>query len=172
MTTYYAEKTVINNNPRQRTNEDNLFCFAEGIDLFIALNNTYIYVNNDYHDNWMVVDGDTLEPNYCSAYGCVWILNNKNIEINEFHISSNSYTWEGSAFNCDELVIPIELLSFNVTANDDGSNAIEIITASEINADYIVLERTPDPLNKEWVFVTNIKLENNINGAVYNYIDK
>lgn len=172
MTTYYAEKTVTNNNPRQRTNEDNLFCFAEGIDLFIALNNTYIYVNNDYHDNWMVVDGDTLAPNYCSAYGCVWILNNNNIEINEFHISSNSYTWEGSAFNCDELVIPIELLSFNVTANDDGSNAIEIITASEINADYIVLERTPDPLNKEWVFVTNIKLENNINGAVYNYIDK
>lgn len=172
MTTYYAEKTVTNNNPRQKINHGNLFCFAEGIELFIGLFKTYIYINNDYHDSWMIVDGDTLNPNYCSSNACLWILINKNIEVNQFHITSNSYTWEGSAFDCDELTIPIELLSFNVIANNDGSNTIEIITASEINSDYIILERTPDPLSKEWEFVTKIKLKNDINGAFYRYIDK
>jgi GEVED domain/Secretion system C-terminal sorting domain len=65
-------------------------------------------------------------------------------------------------------VLPIELLSFSATMNNEIVE-LDWITATEINSNYFAIERSVDGINWEWVLTQSAKGNTNIQN---NYEDK
>lgn len=169
-TVYYSSPSLVENNNSRKELRDSplsITCETDGVSLFIGLYNTWITIDNSYHGGYIILDADTLAPIFCTSYDCTWAKANSQIIENRFTTNLNTYEWSGTPFDCESL--PIELLEFSVKPNNDGTNTITIITASEVNADYIILERSPD--FETWSFVDMVYLENNPTGHTYIIID-
>ena len=68
-------------------------------------------------------------------------------------------------------VLPIELISFDATVVDNKEVHLSWSTASEINSDYFVIERSPDGLN--WDFVDEVDAVGSSNTVTeYEAIDR
>ncbi|MCD6019862.1 MAG: hypothetical protein K0S53_2983 [Bacteroidetes bacterium] len=95
----------------------------------------------------------------------ILFLDNWNSTSSPFNLS-----WQlsnGASLGC--AVLPIELLSFT-GHKEKGYNLIKWTTASEINNDYFVLERSRDGIN--WIEITKINGSgNSVNYKHYQYED-
>lgn len=177
---YYSDNVATNNNPRPapsngRVKQDEmplaLTCEIDGIVLFIGIFNTWFTIDDDTHDGTIIIDGISYDPILCVSETCTWAVPNDDITVMEFTTNGESYTWEGTPFDCTAL--PIELLSFTVEPNDDGTNTITIVTASETNADYMLIERSSNLLDEDsWKFVAKVIFKNSPIGATYVITDK
>lgn len=87
--------------------------------------------------------------------------------------STSNLTGGGLGFTVGEnsVILPVELLRFDATATAEGSVFIRWETASEVNNDYFLLERSSDL--KRWEPIAKVKGVGNSNSFnYYEWIDK
>ncbi|MBL7941837.1 MAG: hypothetical protein JNM00_03675 [Flavobacteriales bacterium] len=81
-------------------------------------------------------------------------------------VNNWDYAW---ALVNSSMPLPIELLSFDVEAENNSQVLCQWATASELNCDYFTIERSIDTLNWEWV--GDMDATGSVNGANYHLTD-